>query len=61
MHVVWVRFARTGDPNGGEIEWAAYDAARDNFISNWTIRCGPARAGPRQDGISRPVLDGKAG
>jgi carboxylesterase type B len=29
----WVRFAATGDPNGGQLpNWRPYDAARDNYL-----------------------------
>jgi carboxylesterase type B len=33
MMEFWVRFAQTGDPNGGSLpHWPAYDAARDPYI-----------------------------
>ncbi|MGH6979950.1 MAG: carboxylesterase/lipase family protein [Stellaceae bacterium] len=32
MMGAWVRFAATGDPNGNGLSWAAYDAAKDNYI-----------------------------
>lgn len=33
MTAAWVRFARTGDPNGGELPaWAPWEAAQDNYL-----------------------------
>ena len=32
MMGAWVRFATTGDPNGGGLSWPAYDPAKDNYI-----------------------------
>ena len=29
----WVRFATSGDPNGGGMSWPAYDAAKDNYVT----------------------------
>jgi para-nitrobenzyl esterase len=33
MMGAWVRFAASGDPNGGGLSWPAYDPAKDNYIS----------------------------
>jgi para-nitrobenzyl esterase len=33
MMGAWVRFATTGDPNGGGLAWPAYDPAKDNYIA----------------------------
>lgn len=33
MMGAWVRFAATGDPNGGGLAWPAYDPAKDNYIA----------------------------
>jgi carboxylesterase type B len=33
MMNAWVRFAATGDPNGGNLpNWQPYDGARDNYF-----------------------------
>ena len=32
MMGAWVRFAQTGDPNGGGLSWPAYDPAKDNYV-----------------------------
>jgi para-nitrobenzyl esterase len=32
MMEAWVRFAATGDPNGGGLAWPAYDPARDDYV-----------------------------
>ena len=32
MMGAWVRFATTGDPNGGGLTWPAYDPAKDNYV-----------------------------
>jgi carboxylesterase type B len=32
MMGAWVRFAVSGDPNGGDLSWPAYDPAKDNYL-----------------------------
>lgn len=32
MTGAWTRFAASGDPNGGGLDWPAYDTNRDNYI-----------------------------
>jgi para-nitrobenzyl esterase len=32
MMNAWVRFARTGDPNGDGLQWPAYDAKKDPYL-----------------------------
>jgi para-nitrobenzyl esterase len=32
MMGAWMRFAATGDPSGGGLNWPSYDAARDNYV-----------------------------
>jgi carboxylesterase type B len=32
MMGAWVRFAASGDPNGGGLTWPAYDPAKDNYL-----------------------------
>jgi para-nitrobenzyl esterase len=32
MRQAWVRFAGSGDPNGGEVAWPAYEPAEDNYL-----------------------------
>ena len=32
MTGAWARFAASGDPNGGGLNWPAYDAAKDNYL-----------------------------
>ena len=58
---LWVRFARTGDPNGGEIEWPAYDAARDNHLElDDPVRAGAGWRRDKMEFLDR-FFDGKAG
>jgi carboxylesterase type B len=51
----WVRFASTGDPNGGDLPaWPAYDAAWDNYLEfGTTIATGEAGPVPRLDFLDR--------
>jgi para-nitrobenzyl esterase len=61
MMKLWVRFARTGDPNGAGVEWPAYDVASDNHLE----LCNPigAGAGWRRDTMEflDRFFDGNAG
>jgi para-nitrobenzyl esterase len=51
----WVRFAQSGDPNGGELpRWPAYDAATDPYLElGDTIRVGHNYRTPYLDFVQR--------
>jgi carboxylesterase type B len=61
MTDAWVRFASTGNPNGGTLPaWAPYQSERDNYLEfGTTIATGETGAAPSLDFLDRMMGGGR--
>jgi len=61
MMKLWVRFARTADPNGAGVDWPRYDAAQDNHLElGDPVRAASGWRRDKMEFLDR-FFDGKAG
>ncbi len=61
MMKLWVRFARTADPNGAGVDWPRYDAAQDNHLElGEPVRAASNWRRDKMEFLDR-FFDGKAG